>query len=292
MPQCTAGISSARLAFAEVGEADGDNQEGFEAFAKGDDKRLQHMIRFGECPAIRSKVRLGLVLKSLLTHVRPVKSDFGDCASGVVVRKLCAAMDVKYSRSLAAVLLALRRLFAPLPSRPTFRTGTRMVAALRDRHRRPETPRAGPGTKTDFEIFDNDKPQEIQLFVNEVQPITVVVMLDTSASMTGNLKLLEKAAEQFLIRMLPKDKGLVGAFNDKIEFFPSTFTSDRDRLDSIAARSGLRQPDASLRRHRRQHRPAGRDRRPPCRARLHRRRRHGQPCRRSTRARTRRATKK
>ena len=70
----------------------------------------------------------------------------------------------------------------------------------------------------------------MDLFVNEVQPITVVVMLDTSASMTGNLKLLEQAAEQFLLRMLPKDKGMVGAFNDKIEFFPATFTNDRDSL--------------------------------------------------------------
>jgi Ca-activated chloride channel family protein len=85
-------------------------------------------------------------------------------------------------------------------------------------------------TKEDFEILDNDKPQEIQLFVNEVQPITVVVMLDTSASMTGNLSLLENAAEQFLIRLQPKDKGLVGSFNDKIEFFPASFTGDRDRL--------------------------------------------------------------
>jgi Ca-activated chloride channel family protein len=87
-------------------------------------------------------------------------------------------------------------------------------------------------TQEDFEIFDNDKPQQIDLFVNEVQPITVVVMLDTSASMTGNLDLLVRAAEQFLIRMLPKDKGMVGAFNDKIEFFPATFTADRDTLIS------------------------------------------------------------
>jgi Ca-activated chloride channel family protein len=110
-----------------------------------------------------------------------------------------------------------------------FRSGTRLVsifATVIDAQKRlvPDL------TKTDFEILDNDKPQEIQLFVNEVQPITVVVMLDTSASMTGNLSLLENAAEQFLIRLLPKDKGMVGAFNDKIEFFPSTFTGDRDRL--------------------------------------------------------------
>jgi Ca-activated chloride channel family protein len=112
---------------------------------------------------------------------------------------------------------------------PTFRTGTRTVAlyaTVTDAQKRlvPDL------TQVDFQIFDNDKPQSVDLFVNEVQPITVVVMLDTSASMTGNLKLLEQAAEQFLLRMLPKDKGLVGAFNDKIEFFPAAFTSDRDRL--------------------------------------------------------------
>src|SRR3954465_5197719 len=110
-----------------------------------------------------------------------------------------------------------------------FRSGTRVVsifATVLDAQKRlvPDL------VKTDFEVLDNEKPQEIQVFLNEVQPITVVVMLDTSASMTGNLSLLENAAEQFLIRLMPKDKGLVGAFNDKIEFFPSSFTNDRDRL--------------------------------------------------------------
>jgi Ca-activated chloride channel homolog len=112
---------------------------------------------------------------------------------------------------------------------PTFRTGTRTVAlyaTVTDTQKR-LVPDLEQG---DFEILDNEKPQSIDLFVNEVQPITVVVMLDTSASMTGNLKLLEQAAEQFLLRMLPKDKGMVGAFNDKIEFFPSNFTGDRDSL--------------------------------------------------------------
>jgi len=110
-----------------------------------------------------------------------------------------------------------------------FKSGTRVVsvfATVIDAQKRlvPDL------MKSDFQILDNDKPQEIQVFVNEVQPITVVVMLDTSASMTGNLTLLSQAAEQFLIRMLPKDKGLVGSFNDKIEFYPAAFTADRDRL--------------------------------------------------------------
>jgi Ca-activated chloride channel homolog len=84
-------------------------------------------------------------------------------------------------------------------------------------------------TKDDFEILDNDKPQPISIFDSDVQPITVVVMLDTSGSMTGSIPLLREAAEQFLIRLLPADKGRVGAFNDKIQF-SSRFTSDRDEL--------------------------------------------------------------
>ena len=128
-----------------------------------------------------------------------------------------------------AVTVLLCGGFSAFAQQPTFRTGTRTVAlyaTVIDAQKRlvPDL------TQDDFQIFDNEKPQSLDLFVNEVQPITVVVMLDTSASMTGNLKLLAQAAEQFLMRMLPKDKGLVGAFNDKIEFFPATFTSDRDKL--------------------------------------------------------------
>jgi len=136
---------------------------------------------------------------------------------------------MKLTRRVLAATVLLCGGFSASAQQPTFRTGTRTVAlyaTVTDAQKRlvPDL------TQEDFQIFDNDKPQSLDLFVNEVQPITVVVMLDTSASMTGNLKLLGQAAEQFVLRMLPKDKGLVGAFNDKIEFFPATFTNDRDKL--------------------------------------------------------------
>lgn len=87
-----------------------------------------------------------------------------------------------------------------------------------------------PGlAREDFEILDNGRPQPITLFDDRVQPIHVVVMLDTSASMTGNLDLLKAGAEQFLIRLLPGDRARVGAFNDKIQL-SEPFTSDRDAL--------------------------------------------------------------
>ena len=81
----------------------------------------------------------------------------------------------------------------------------------------------------DFTILDNGKPQSITLFQNETQPFTVVVMLDFSFSMTTHLDLLKAATEQFILRMLPADKGQVGAFSDKIQF-SGEFTNDRDDL--------------------------------------------------------------
>ena len=82
----------------------------------------------------------------------------------------------------------------------------------------------------DFEIYDNGKLQTVMSFDNKPLPITVVVMLDTSGSMTLALDLVKSAAEQFLIRMMPEDQGMVGSFNDKIEFHPEGFTNSRDEL--------------------------------------------------------------
>jgi VWFA-related protein len=113
---------------------------------------------------------------------------------------------------------------------PTFRSGIRTVPLY-------VTVTDGTGrlvpelTQADFEILDNGKPQAIVLFLNEVQPITVVVMLDTSLSMTGSMDLLRAAAEQFVLRLLPADRARVGYFNDKIEVMPREgFTSNRDDL--------------------------------------------------------------
>jgi Ca-activated chloride channel family protein len=85
----------------------------------------------------------------------------------------------------------------------------------------------------DFEVYDNGKLQTLTNFDNKVTPITVVVMLDTSGSMTLSLDRVKQAAEQFLLRMLPEDKGKVGAFNDKIEVKPQSglpFSNNRDQL--------------------------------------------------------------
>jgi Ca-activated chloride channel family protein len=83
----------------------------------------------------------------------------------------------------------------------------------------------------DFEVYDNGKLQTITSFDNSQKPISVVVMIDTSASITGELARVYQSAEQFLLRLLPGDEAKVGAFNDKIEFLPDgRFSSSRDEL--------------------------------------------------------------
>ena len=114
----------------------------------------------------------------------------------------------------------------------------------------------------DFEVYDNGKLQTLTNFDNQPTPITVVVMLDTSGSMTLALDLVKDGAEQFLMRLLPDDKGKVGAFNDKIEFHPErSFTNNRDQLVRVAEGSRLRLPDAAVRRRRSEHRAAEGERR-------------------------------
>jgi Ca-activated chloride channel family protein len=83
--------------------------------------------------------------------------------------------------------------------------------------------------KQDFEIYDEGKKQELSIFLTDVQPISVVVMLDTSGSMTANLERLKNAAEEFVIRLLPADRAKIGSFSDKIVVSPE-FTGNRDRL--------------------------------------------------------------
>jgi Ca-activated chloride channel family protein len=127
---------------------------------------------------------------------------------------------------------------APLPSAPgagpegqqagVFRSGAKMVpvyATVTDS----QGALVPDLTREDFEILDNGVRQELVVFENQTQPITAIVMLDSSGSMTNSLKLVNAGAEQFIIRLLPQDKAQVGAFNDKVEF-SGTFTSDRDEL--------------------------------------------------------------
>jgi VWFA-related protein len=141
---------------------------------------------------------------------------------------------LKAKSTVAAALLAcITPLMAAQESQePIFRGGNRTVAvyatvAGADGRLVPDLTRAA------FSIFDNGKRQDLTLFANDLQPITVVMLLDRSGSMKANFTLVQQAAEHFVDVMQPGDKARVGSFSNRIQLDPRDFTSDRDELRHI-----------------------------------------------------------
>jgi VWFA-related protein len=84
-------------------------------------------------------------------------------------------------------------------------------------------------TRDSFQILDGGRPQPLTLFDNTPQPIRLIVMLDVSGSMVGNLGLLRASCEQLFARLGPDDRARVGTFGKDITISP-TFTRDAAEL--------------------------------------------------------------
>ena len=81
-----------------------------------------------------------------------------------------------------------------------------------------------------FDVFDNGKKQKIALFSREIQPVSVIVLLDRSGSVEADSDLVRDAASEFVKRLLPSDRARIGQFSDQIVFEPDAFTSDQSVL--------------------------------------------------------------
>src|SRR4051812_31711312 len=111
---------------------------------------------------------------------------------------------------------------------PTFRGGSdvvRVFATVLDHDGRLVTKL----TKEQFEVRDDGKPQPLTQFDNTPQPIRLIVMLDVSGSMEGNLPLLRDASDELFARLRPDDLARVGSFGHDVTISP-TFTHARSEL--------------------------------------------------------------
>jgi VWFA-related protein len=111
---------------------------------------------------------------------------------------------------------------------PTFRGRSELVrvfVTVMDRDGRLVTNLA----QNDFEVRDDGKPQAVTTFDNSPLPIRLIVMLDVSGSMVGNLPLLHAASEQLFGRLRPEDAARIGTFGNEVEISPA-FTKDRRAL--------------------------------------------------------------
>ena len=131
-------------------------------------------------------------------------------------------------RACAGVALLCVAGVAQAADRPTFTASTQVVTL-------PSTVTDGENrivldlTEADFEVLEDNRRQPVTFFETTILPIRVVVLLDTSASMTGTVPLVRTAAREFVARLLRGDVCRVGAFNDSVQF-GGGFTSDRNRL--------------------------------------------------------------
>jgi VWFA-related protein len=95
----------------------------------------------------------------------------------------------------------------------------------------------GPGgkyvadlTAEDFTVFEDGRPQKVDLFERANTPLAVSLLIDSSTSMIRELPLAQKAASDFVTRLKPGDVAQVVDFDRRVEVLQK-FTADRAALE-------------------------------------------------------------
>jgi Ca-activated chloride channel family protein len=68
-------------------------------------------------------------------------------------------------------------------------------------------------SQSQFEIYEDGKRQEVSFFAQGEMPLDVVILLDTSSSMTESMGLVQNAAVRFVGALRPSDRGTVMAIS-------------------------------------------------------------------------------
>jgi Ca-activated chloride channel homolog len=68
-----------------------------------------------------------------------------------------------------------------------------------------------------FEVKDKGKVQPIEVFDNRPTPIRLMLMLDVSGSMSGNIRLVREAVDNLIAHLGPSDLARVGSFGISLE---------------------------------------------------------------------------
>ncbi len=116
----------------------------------------------------------------------------------------------------------------PLPLR--FGVGIEIVnltVSVTDRRNRYVT---GLG-QNEFAVFEDGVRQKLSLFTHENLPISLVLLIDTSASMDEKLSAAQTAAIRFVKTLRPQDLAQVIQFNDRITVLQD-FSADHGKLEA------------------------------------------------------------
>jgi VWFA-related protein len=144
---------------------------------------------------------------------KPMKTRF---ATAILLAAACAALPVP--------LGAQAR-----PQAPVFGTGIEIInlsLSVTDARNNFVTDLG----QRDFAVFEDGIRQELSLFTHEDLPISLVLLIDTSASMEEKLKTAQDAAIRFTRTLRPQDLAQVVQFNERATPL-QTFTNDLAALE-------------------------------------------------------------
>jgi Ca-activated chloride channel family protein len=89
-----------------------------------------------------------------------------------------------------------------------------------------------PGLDRDaFSVYEDGVKQELALFNRDRLPLSVVLLMDASASMDDKMAAAKVAAKRFVSTLVEADRARVVAFNNRIDVLQD-FTSDKAALNA------------------------------------------------------------
>jgi Ca-activated chloride channel family protein len=148
----------------------------------------------------------------------------------------------------AATVLAAALAFAPAiraqsqtPSdphtaRPTFRSASSLVAlnvTVTD-----STAKYVSGLQPgDFVVYEDGVKQDVQFFESASVPLDLIVLIDTSSSMSDKVDVVHEAASGFLKTLRQGDRGAVVTFADGVNVLQA-LTDDRGLLEQAVRKTG------------------------------------------------------
>jgi VWFA-related protein len=95
--------------------------------------------------------------------------------------------------------------------------------------------RVGDLDAKEFDVLENGVPQELTIFSHATTPLSVSLLLDSSASMEQQMVVVQHAASEFLGQLRPGDVAQVVDFDSRVEVV-EPFTDDRRALRAAVER--------------------------------------------------------
>jgi Ca-activated chloride channel family protein len=127
---------------------------------------------------------------------------------------------------------------AQQPVPPVFRSGADLVAltvAVVDKDQRFVRGLA----QNDFAVYEDGVRQDLSFFAASDVPLDLMLLLDTSASMSDKMKTVHEAALGFLRTLRQGDRGAVISFNDGVQV-RQPLTNDMSKLEAAVRSTDAR----------------------------------------------------